>query len=103
AARRARIRLRRSVRPLPAAVRRDQADRPRAGGGTAGHHRARRARRPHTTGDDMTDYAMPVTLTRPAAPEQTAYLITSGDLRESANVAGWPTQVELEAGVTRVL
>ncbi|MDI6945102.1 fucose isomerase, partial [Microbacterium barkeri] len=30
-------------------------------------------------------------------------LIASGDLRESANVAGWPTQVALESAVTRVL
>ncbi|MDL9977734.1 fucose isomerase [Microbacterium candidum] len=51
----------------------------------------------------MTDYAMPATHVRPDAPERTAYLITSGDLRESANIAGWPTQVELEAGVTGVL
>ncbi len=38
-----------------------------------------------------------------ALAPRTAYLLASGDLRESANVAGWPTQVELEAGVTRVL
>jgi hypothetical protein len=37
----------------------------------------------------------------PVAPA-TAYLIASGDLRESANTAGWRTQVELETGVTRV-
>lgn len=51
----------------------------------------------------MTTYALP---TRPAprqAPERTAYLIASGDLRESANVAGWPTQVELERVVTGAL
>ncbi|HEV7184211.1 MAG TPA: fucose isomerase [Leifsonia sp.] len=51
----------------------------------------------------MTDYAMPATPVRPDAPERTAYLITSGDLRESANLAGWPTQVELEGAVTGVL
>lgn len=51
----------------------------------------------------MTDYALPATPVRPDAPEHTAYLITSGDLRESANLAGWPTQVELEAAVTGVL
>lgn len=31
------------------------------------------------------------------APEQTAYLLASGDLRESANRAGWAAQAELEA------
>jgi len=48
-------------------------------------------------------YTLPAPSVRPEAAPRTAYLITSGDLRESANVAGWPTQVELEAGVTRVL
>ena len=51
----------------------------------------------------MTSYQIPAPATRPASAPNTAYLIASGDLRESANVAGWPTQVELEAGVTRVL
>lgn len=50
----------------------------------------------------MTAYALPAPVTRPELAPKTAYLITSGDLRESANVAGWPTQVELEAGVTGV-
>ncbi|MEU4361171.1 fucose isomerase [Promicromonospora sp. NPDC023987] len=45
-------------------------------------------------------YAVP-TLPRPAdAPERTAYLVASGDLRESANVAGWPTQLGLERVLT---
>lgn len=48
-------------------------------------------------------YALPMTAPRPASVPKTAYLISSGDLRESANTAGWPTQVELEAGVTGVL
>jgi hypothetical protein len=47
-------------------------------------------------------YALPRLREIPAAPAKTAYLIASGDLRESANVAGWPTQEALEAGVTRV-
>jgi len=51
----------------------------------------------------MTTYALPTPAPRPATAPKTAYIITSGDLRESANVAGWPTQVELEAGVTGVL
>ena len=48
-------------------------------------------------------YALPTTTERPASAPRTAYLIASGDLRESANTAGWATQVELEAGVTGVL
>ncbi|MGO1770371.1 MAG: fucose isomerase, partial [Microbacterium sp.] len=51
----------------------------------------------------MTAYALPALAERPALAPSTAYLITSGDLRESANVAGWPTQAQLEAGVTRVV
>lgn len=51
----------------------------------------------------MTTYTLPTVANRPEADPDTAYLIASGDLRESANTAGWPTQVELEAGVTRVL
>jgi len=48
----------------------------------------------------MSSYALPP---RPASLEaspHTVYLIASGDLRESANTAGWPTQVELERIVT---
>ena len=48
-------------------------------------------------------YALPAPIVRPAAAPRTAYLIASGDLRESANVAGWPAQLELEGAVTRVL
>jgi len=48
-------------------------------------------------------YTLPAPAPRPELAPRTAYLIASGDLRESANVAGWPTQLELEAGVTRVL
>jgi len=48
-------------------------------------------------------YTLPAPRAHTTVPPRTAYLIASGDLRESANVAGWPTQVELEAGVTRVL
>ncbi|WP_309126964.1 fucose isomerase [Microbacterium sp.] len=47
-------------------------------------------------------YTLPTPLSRPQSAPKTAYLITSGDLRESANIGGWPTQVELEAGVGRV-
>jgi hypothetical protein len=45
-------------------------------------------------------YDLPKVTARPATPTRTAYLIASGDLRESANRAGWPTQVELERIVT---
>lgn len=48
-------------------------------------------------------YTLPAPAQRPALEPRTAYLIASGDLRESANVAGWPTQVQLEAGVTKVV
>lgn len=51
----------------------------------------------------MTSYTLPQVQERPTAAPHTAYLIASGDLRESANTAGWPTQVELEQGVTDVL
>ncbi len=43
-----------------------------------------------------TPYTFPVLAPESAAPPRTAYLVASGDLRESANVAGWPTQVKLE-------
>jgi hypothetical protein len=48
----------------------------------------------------MIGYTLPVVTNRGVAPAKTAYLIASGDLRESANVAGWPTQVALESAVT---
>jgi hypothetical protein len=48
----------------------------------------------------MTPYSPPVSAERPSAPERTVFLISSGDLRESANIAGWPTQVHLESMVT---
>jgi hypothetical protein len=51
----------------------------------------------------MTIYAVPQPVKRPEAPPKTAYLVASGDLREPANVAGWPVQQELEAGVVKAL
>src|SRR5450759_1084278 len=51
----------------------------------------------------MTGYATPARLVRPELEPRTAYLIASGDLRESANVAGWATQVVLESVVARAL
>lgn len=47
----------------------------------------------------MSTYTLPAPVSRPAAQPRTAYLIASGDLRESANVAGWPTQAAMEADV----
>lgn len=47
----------------------------------------------------MPRYEVPVVTRRPSAPPRTAYLIASGDLRESANLAGWPTQLALESVV----
>lgn len=44
-------------------------------------------------------YTIPAPAERPALAPRTAYLIASGDLRESANAAGWPTQAALEASV----
>ena len=47
----------------------------------------------------MSTYTLPVRSERPAAAPKTAYLIASGDLRESANTAGWPTQAAMEQAV----
>jgi len=41
-------------------------------------------------------YTLPDIEPRPPAPERTAYLVASGDLRHAANQAGWQTQLELE-------
>lgn len=48
----------------------------------------------------MTVYAVPSTPNKTTAEPKTAYLIASGDLRESANLAGWLVQQELEKHVT---
>lgn len=48
-------------------------------------------------------YTLPALSIRPASAPKTAYLIASGDLRESANIAGWPTQAAMEADVTAAL
>lgn len=49
----------------------------------------------------MSSYTLPVPTIRPEAEPQTAYLVASGDLRESANVAGWPTQKKMEQDLTQ--
>lgn len=51
----------------------------------------------------MTTYAIPTMRALPSTPPATAYLISSGDLRESANTAGWSTQVALEEIVATAL
>lgn len=48
-------------------------------------------------------YTLPETHSLPAAPPQTAFLVASGDSRESANTAAWPAQAELERVVTAAL
>ena len=54
----------------------------------------------------MTDYTMPVPIQPPTAVPNTVYTIASGDLRPSANVTCWPTQIKLEedlaAAVTKL-
>jgi hypothetical protein len=45
-------------------------------------------------------YNLPAPTPRPVAAPSTVYLIASGDLRESANIAGWPTQAAMERDVT---
>ena len=51
----------------------------------------------------MSNYSVPPAATRPEAAAKTAYLIASGDLRESANTAGWAIQSQMEADVTAAL
>ncbi|MFB9307776.1 hypothetical protein BJY17_002753 [Agromyces hippuratus] len=51
----------------------------------------------------MTSYTLPETVERPVATPNTAYLIASGDLRESANTAGWAIQSAMEAEVATAL
>ena len=48
----------------------------------------------------MTTYAMPTIPTPAPAEPGTVYLVSSGDQRESANVASWPVQEALEAMIT---
>ena len=51
----------------------------------------------------MTTYAMPTIPTPAPAEPGTVYLVSSGDLRESANVASWPVQEALEQMITRAI
>jgi len=45
----------------------------------------------------MTSYRLPEVPEAPAAERGVVYTVTSGDLRPSANVTCWPTQLKLEA------
>ena len=55
------------------------------------------------TATETRTYALPERREAPTAPERTAYLIPSGDLRESANLPSWPFQQELERIVTEAV
>jgi hypothetical protein len=46
-------------------------------------------------------YTLPERRAVPPLEAKTAYLVASGDLRESANVPGWPVQHAIEQSVTR--
>ncbi len=46
-------------------------------------------------------YTLPAPVRPVAAAAKTAYLVASGDLRESANTAGWPTQQAMEHALAR--
>ena len=50
----------------------------------------------------MTSYTLPTPATRPALDPRTAWLISSGDLREAPNRAGWPIQARMETALDRV-
>jgi hypothetical protein len=48
-------------------------------------------------------YTLPTERETPALEPKTAYLVASGDLRESANVPGWPVQEALERSISDAL
>jgi hypothetical protein len=51
----------------------------------------------------MSTYAMPVPAEPAQARPRTVYTVASGDLRPSANLAGWPTQQRLESDLTAAI
>jgi hypothetical protein len=51
----------------------------------------------------MSTYAMPVPAEPARARPRTVYTVASGDLRPSANLAGWPTQQRLEADLATAI
>ena len=50
----------------------------------------------------MLPYVLPKERTSPQVAPKTAYLISSGDLRQTSCLASWPTQKEVEKKVTAV-
>jgi hypothetical protein len=50
----------------------------------------------------MNTYAFPTVASRRALELNTAWLISSGDLREAPNRSGWPTQARMEEALGRV-
>ena len=51
----------------------------------------------------MPNYKLPTISDRPVLEPKTAWLIASGDLRQSPNAEGWPTQQRLERSLTSAL
>jgi hypothetical protein len=51
----------------------------------------------------MSTYALPTISSRPTTAANTAWLISSGDLRPAANNAGWPVQHAMERALGRAL
>ena len=51
----------------------------------------------------MLNYKLPKISERAALAPKTAWLVASGDLRQSPNIAGWPTQEKLERSLTSAL
>lgn len=51
----------------------------------------------------MSSYRLPSMKSRLRFAPKVAYLVSSGDLRQSANVAGWPTQARLEDSVGKAM
>jgi len=51
----------------------------------------------------MSNYALPTTVKRPPTAAKTAWLISSGDLREGPNRSGWARQAQMEAALARAL
>ena len=47
-------------------------------------------------------YTLPAPATRPALEPKTAWLISSGDLREAPNRSGWPVQKQMEDALAGV-
>jgi L-fucose isomerase-like protein len=51
----------------------------------------------------MSQYEFPTISERPATEPKTAWLVASGDLRQTANAAGWPTQEQMEKALSSAL